>query len=344
MIRHRLVPLLWILSWAFTACGRTGPAPAALTTLRLPMGYVPNVQYAPFYVGVDRGFFADEGLALDFDYAFETDGIALVGANELPFTLASGEQVLLARAQGLPVVYVMSWWTDFPVAVAAPADSGIESPQDLRGKTIGIPILGGASYIGYRALLKANGLPEDAARLEVIGFTQVEALLARRVDAVVVYANNEPIQLAAQGMPVNLFRVADYVHLASNGLVTNETTVREHPDLVRRMVAATLKGIETSLAEPEAAYQTCKAFVEGLDQADQDVQREVLTTSMGFWRSDRPGYSDPEAWQNMQLVLLDMGLLTSPLDRRRMRSTSLPATGSTRRSTPTASSKTRLPP
>ena len=314
MIRHRLIPLLMVLSWTMAACGRTAPASNGLTAIRLPMGYIPNVQYAPFYVGVDQGFFADEGLTLDFDYAFETDGIALVGANELPFTLASGEQVLLARAQGLPVVYVMSWWTDFPVAVAAPADSGIEAPQDLRGKTIGIPILGGASYIGYRALLQANGLPEDAARLEVIGFTQVEALLARRVDAVVVYTNNEPIQLAAQGMPVTLLRVADYVHLASNGLVTNETTLREHPDLVRGMVAATLRGIKAALADPEAAYQTCMAFVEGLDQADQDVQREILTTSMNFWSSDSPGYSDPEAWKNMEQVLRDMGLLTTPLD------------------------------
>jgi NitT/TauT family transport system substrate-binding protein len=82
------------------------------------MGYLPSVQYAPFYIADQRGYFADEGLELEFDYAFETDGVALVGAGELPFSLASGEQVLLARQQGLPIVYVMGWWQDFPVAIA----------------------------------------------------------------------------------------------------------------------------------------------------------------------------------------------------------------------------------
>jgi NitT/TauT family transport system substrate-binding protein len=277
------------------------------------MGYIPNVQYAPLYMAVERGYFSDVGLAMDFDYSFETDGVALVGANELPFTLASGEQVLLARAQGLPVVYVLSWWNDFPVAVAAPTDSGIDSPAALRGKRVGIPILGGASYIGYRALLSANSLPEDVAALEVIGFTQVEALLARRVDAAVVYANNEPIQLEAQGMPVHLLRVADAVNLASNGIVSNEATLRDRPDLVRRMAAATLRGIEAALADPEAAYEICKGFVDGLDQADEQVQRAVLAASMEFWRSDEPGRSDPVAWENMQTVLLEMGLLSTPL-------------------------------
>jgi NitT/TauT family transport system substrate-binding protein len=298
---------------SLAACSPAVPA-GSPETIRLPMGYIPNVQYAPFYLAVDRGYFAEAGLAIDFDYSFETDGVALVGANEIPFTLASAEQVLLARAQGLPVVYMMSWWTDFPVAVAAPADSGIGTPEDLAGARVGIPILGGASYIGYRALLSAHGLPEDIASLDVIGFTQVEALLAGRVDAVVVYANNEPIQLEAQGLPVNVLRVADAVTLASNGIVTNEVTLRERPDLVRRMVAATLRGVAAALAEPEAAFEVCKKFVEGLDQADEEVQRAVLAATMEFWKSDRPGWSDPQAWENMQSVLLDMGLLPSPLD------------------------------
>ncbi len=296
------------------ACAR---APAAAEYIRLPMGYIPNVQYAPFYVAIERGYYQQAGIELEFDYSFETDGVKLVGAGELPFSLVSGEQVLLARAQGLPVVYVMAWWQDYPVAIAAPADSGIQTPQDLAGKRIGIPGTFGASYVGYRALLHAAGLDESATTLDSIGFNQVEALIAGQEEAVVIYANNEPLQLQARGIPVNVIRVADYVQLASNGLLSNEETLRERPELVRAMVQATLRGVEQSIADPEAAFEICKKYVEGLGAlppAEQDLQRAVLAASIEFWRSDRPGYSDPAAWENMHSLLLQMGLLAEPLD------------------------------
>lgn len=308
--------VLALLAALLVACGPSAtPEPTpGLRTLRLPMGYIPNVQYAPFYMAVERGYFRDEGLTIDFDYSFETDGVQLVGAGELPFTLASGEQVLLARAQGLPVVYVMNWWNDFPVAVAAPASSGIVQPADLAGKRIGIPVLSGASYIGYRALLDAAGLPADAAQLDVIGFTQVETMLAGTVDAAVVYANNEPFQLEAQGMPVTLIRVADYVALASNGLVTNEATLDSDPGLVRAVLRAVMHGLRDVLADPDAAFEVCTKYVEGLAAADQAVQRQVLEASMRFWDSGPLGVSEPEAWENMDRVLFEMGLVQARQD------------------------------
>ncbi len=290
------------------------PSPAPLTHIRLPMGYIPNVQYAPFYIAVEKGYFRDGGIEIEFDYSFETDGVSLVGANNLQFALVSGEQVLLARAQGLPVVYVMAWWQDYPVAVTANAGSGIQSPADLAGKKIGLPGMFGASYIGLRALLNAGGVEESQVTLDAIGFNQVEALAAGQEDAVVVYANNEPVQLRARGYDIVTLRVADYVRLASNGLMTNEATIAQNPDLVRQMARAIQRGVADALADPEEAYKICLKYVENLDQADAAVQRQVLAASMEFWRAEQPGRTDPAAWENMQSVLLDMGLLKEALD------------------------------
>ena len=281
------------------------------------MGFIPNVQFATFYVALERGYFSEEGIDLEFDYSFETDGVKLVGAGELPFSLVSGEQVLLARAQELPVVYVMAWWQDYPIAVAAPVGSGIETPQDLAGIQIGIPGTFGASYVGLRALLYSAGLTEEDITLDSIGFNQVESLISGRQQAVVVYVNNEPLQLNASGSPVNVIRVADYVDLASNGLLASESILAEDPDMVRGMIRATLRGIRETIEDPEAAFEISKQYIEGLDQlspADQDLQRAVLAESIKFWKTDRPGYSDPQAWENMQAVLLEMGLLAEPMD------------------------------
>jgi len=283
-------------------------------TIRLPMGYIPNIQYAPFYTAVEKGYYDEAGITIEFDYKFETDGIALVGANDLPFALVSGEQVLLARAQGLPVVYVMAWYGDYPVGVTAKHTQGIQKPQDLAGKRIGIPGPFGASYIGLRALLMEAGLEESDVRLDSIGFNQVEALATDQEQAAVIYIANEPIQLQAQGYEVDVLAVRDYVQLASNGIITNETTIRENPDLVRRMIRATLQGITTAGQDPTEAFEISKGFIEGLEAADEAVQMQVLETSIEMWQIDPPGFSDPNAWENMQAVLLEMGLLTEPLD------------------------------
>ena len=317
MIR-RFFTLLLSCCLMLTACsglavGSQATKPAA-TVIRLPMGYIPNVQFAPFYVAVEKGYFKQAGLEIQFDYKSETDGVALVGANELEFSLVSGEQVLLARAQGLPVVYVMAWWQDYPVAVAALEKQGIRKPADLKGKKIGLPGLYGANYVGLRALLNAGGLREEDVTLDSVGYNQIEALVTERDQAIAIYANNEPIQLVAQGYKADVLRVADYVSLASNGLLTNEKTIAEKPELIRKMVQAILRGVAFSLNSPNDTFEICKKYVEGLDQNNQEVQKQVFMATLEFWKTDKPGYSKPEAWENMQKVLLDMGMLKQPLD------------------------------
>jgi NitT/TauT family transport system substrate-binding protein len=294
---------------ALTACSPASPnPPAELTRISLPMGYIPNIQFAPFYVAIGKGYFREAGIDLELDYKFETDGVALVGAGDLPFAIVSGEQVLLARAQGLPVTYVAAWYQEYPVSVVAKSELGVLIPQDLKGKKVGLPGLFGANYVGLRALLFEAKMSESDVSLDSIGFNQVELLATGEQDVVVGYAANEPIQLRARGIPVTEIRVADYVQLASNGILANENVVSENPDLVRRFVGAFLKGLADTIADPEEAFELSKTHIPNFAELDADVQEQVLTTSIEQWQAERLGLSDPQAWENMQTVLLEMPL------------------------------------
>ena len=317
---RRIFVWLAVASIVLVGCASATATPASLTRIRVPMGFIANVQYAPFYVAVDKGYFAEEGIEIEFDYRFETDGMKLVGAGELPFAVVSGEQVPLARKQGLPVVYVLQWFQKFPIAVVAPASKGIRTPADLVGRQVGLPGFFGASYVGWRGLLSQAGISESDVKTQDIGFTQVAALQQGAVDAAVGYVNNEPIQLEAAGIDVDVIPVSDYVSMVANGVVTNEKTIGENPGLVRGFVRALLRGLEDAIADPEAAFTISTKFVEGLgSNPDSDmIQREVLAKSIDQWRGEPLGRSDAAAWDTTQDVLIGMGLLEQKIDRAQL--------------------------
>jgi NitT/TauT family transport system substrate-binding protein len=308
------ITLLLIIVFGLSACQIIGQnsKPEIIST-RLTMGYIPNIQFAPVYVAIDKGYFLDAGFEVELEYGNEADAVALIGAGDQTFAIASGEQVLLARAQGLPVTYIAAWYDEYPVGVVSLEDKNITRPEDLVGKSVGIPGLYGASYIGFRALIDAAGLTEADLELVSIGFNQVEALVSGQVQSAVVYLANEPAVLRSQGYQVDVIAVADYLKLVANGLVTNEQTINEHPDQVERFNQALLKGITDATEDPEEAYEISKKYVENLEEADEDLQKEILALSIELWQTDQPGYSDPTGWDNMQEVLLDMRLLESPL-------------------------------
>lgn len=302
--------LLLLLTLMLAACGAAAPeAPAELRSIRLPMGYIPDPQYAPLYVALEKGYFAEEGIVPEFDYSFETDGIALVGANELPFALVSGEQAVLARAEGLPVVYVTQWFKQYPIAVVSKTEAGIAQPTDLTGRKVGLPGFFGASYVGLVGLLSANGMTLDDIDAAEIGFNQVESLLTDQSEAVVVYINNEPVRLRDQGVDINVIAVGDYIDLVGTGILTNESTIANEPELVEGFVRAFMRGLADTIANPDEAYEISKVFVEGLD----DSRKGVLAASIEVWKSDSPGVSDPAAWQQTHDLLLEMGLLDAPI-------------------------------
>jgi putative riboflavin transport system substrate-binding protein len=313
--RHQVISVVAMLAgiaWLLGGCASAGDT-ATPQKVTLAMGYIPNVQFTPFYVAVEKGYFADEGIEIGFDYGWETDLLKLVGSDDLQFAIASGDQVILARSQGLPVVYVLNWYRRFPVCVMSLTKTGILDPQDLVGKRVGTPVTYGASYIGWRALLEAVGLNEADMELISIGYTQVAALSEAQVDAAICYAMNEPVQMQSAGYDLNVINVADYANLPSNGLITNEKTIQEHPELVQGMVRAALRGLAFTLENPDQAFDIALKYVPeaGSDAQTKAVSRAILAKSVEFWNAPpgQLGRIDETEWQAALQLMQKMGLV-----------------------------------
>ncbi|MGE5527561.1 MAG: ABC transporter substrate-binding protein [Patescibacteria group bacterium] len=282
--------------------------------VRVAMGYIPNVQFAPWYVAEARGYFAREGLAIDMDYSMDVDGLLLLGQGKKEFAVGGGDMVIIGRSQGLPVTYVCTLYAKFPPSIVALEASGIRAMEDLRGKRIGVPYMG-TSYIALRAMLAKAGMRESDVRVAMIGYTQIPALLADKVDAAVVFANNEPVQLAAMGHKFNQIYSSDYFPLVGHGVVTSERLAREDPKLVRAFVRATLKGMQYCLRRPKEAFKLVARAI-NLPAKDEAVQYQVFLASMRLWENAYTkkhglGSSDPQSWAESQQFMLENDFIKS---------------------------------
>ncbi len=304
-----------------TAFG-TGAMPEAtgVTKLTLALGYIPSVQFAPFYVAAERGYYADEGLDVEFKHGIEPDLLKIVGSGDLQYAVASGDEMLVARSQGVPLVYTGAYFQKYPVTLIASEKSGIKSVGDLKGKTVGVPGLFGATYTGLKALLDSAGLKEADVTARSIGFTQVQALQRGQVDAVMGYANNEPLQLKRLGVPVRTFPVWETTNLVSNGIITNESNLQARPDEVGAVVRATMRGLRETIRDPDAAFETSLKYAPEAGSAEnRESQLEVLNTSIPLWQSDvsdanGAGYTDPKAWEETLTFLRRSDAVKSDVD------------------------------
>ena len=305
--------LALLLAAALAGCGRGAATDRSVT---IGLTYVPNIQFAPFYVADSLGYYKDAGLKVTLHHhaASEDEFGALVAGKE-DILFGGGDEALQARSKGAPLVYVAQVFTRYPVALIVPADSPIKSPADLKGHSVGIPGKYGATYIGLLALLQSAGLGEKDIDEQSIGFNQVASLMGHKVDAVMGYINNEPIQFQKSGFAIRTIPVSSTQGLVSNGLIVTEQGLKDDKT-VKAVIAATLKGLDYVNTHPEDAVNISQKYVPGLsDQGQQADALAVLKATIPLWQQEgQPGRSDPQAWQAMATFLQQAGLLSGQVD------------------------------
>ncbi|MDE3229321.1 MAG: ABC transporter substrate-binding protein [Chloroflexota bacterium] len=310
-----------LLTGALAGCGQSttsGGGSTTRTALTVGLTYVPNIQFAPFYVADKLGYYTAAGLNVTLrHHNVGEDEFAALAAERENIIFAGGDEVLQARAKGLSLVYVDNIFTQYPVALIVPASSSIQSVADLRGHTIGVPGAYGATYIGLLGLLHSAGLAPTDVKIQSIGYTQATALMTHKVDAVMGYLNNEPIQFQKAGFAVRTFPASTAQPLISNGLAATESELQAQPAAIRAFIAATMKGVDYTIAHPQEAVTISANYVPGLsDPAASATALQVLNATIPLMKPDatKPGYNDPAAWQSMASFLTQVGQLGAQVD------------------------------
>ncbi|TET21450.1 MAG: ABC transporter substrate-binding protein [Candidatus Stahlbacteria bacterium] len=270
--------------------------------------------FAGDLVALRKGIFEKNGLEVEVhEGGFNLSPIKLVASGADDIGLAGADQVLLARAEGLPLVAIAILFQTTPVGFVARKDSGIETPQDFIGRKVAIRPGTDAMPI-YEAMLKKQGI--DRSKIdEIPAQYSMVPFLEGKVEVWPTYLIYEPAQLEKMGIEYNVIDPKDYgVDTYGTCFFTTEKMIKEHPDVVERYLKSVLEGYRWALENKDEATQIILSFSDKLDSAQERYMFGKMDPFVYGETEEQIGWMDREKWEATQQVYLDVGMLEKPVD------------------------------
>jgi NitT/TauT family transport system substrate-binding protein len=247
-------------------------------TLITDFGY--NGRHAYFFDALDRGYYRDAGLEVKIVRGQgSVDAIRQVGAGNAVFGFADAGSLILARANDqIPVKLVAIVYVKPAQAIFCREDSGLRKPKDLEGNAIA-DVPGGANGALFPAFAKAAGIDAQTVRWVAASSESLPGLLAtNKVPCVGQFTVGEALLRSQLGPGAKLVRFAysDALSYYGNGIVATAATIASKPDLVRRFVAATVRGMKDAFADPAAAGAIMQRNVPQVDATVAKQETEAV--------------------------------------------------------------------
>lgn len=308
-----------------TACGGNDePASggeAEQAKVKLQLKWVPQAQFAGYYVAQDKGYYEAEGLEVEIvpggpDIVPEqqvASGAADIGVDWVASLLASQEA-------GLPIVEIAQIYQESGLVLVSKKTAGIASPADLAGKKVG-NWMGGNEFELLALFDKYKLDPNKDLSFVKQGFT-MDQFLAGELDAASAMTYNEYPVVLEQGVPASDLSVIDMnkegVAMLEDNLFANKDWLADNKETAAKFVRASLKGWKDAIDDPEAAVDSVmKAAEEGSTSRDHQVtmMKEVakLVAPEGFDLA-KLGYIDEAKFKQTADIALRFGVIKSAAD------------------------------
>jgi len=275
---------------------------AAATAATVRMDFIIGGKHAPWYVALEKGFYAKRGLNVTIQAGSgSADTVRAIAAGSADFGFADMSTAIVARSRGTPVV-TLAQLGYVPTTIMWREDTNIKKLKDLEGKSWAISP-GQAQWFLMPAYCRINKIDFKAIKIqETAAPLQPAALVARRADFIVMYraSNDEVAELAAakQGMKLNRIWMKDTgLDIYGSGLIAKDDDVKRRPDLVRAYVEATMEGLRYTRDHQEESLQILLKHKPELNQALATLQLknaltevmlppESIQSGLGFMKPD----------------------------------------------------------
>lgn len=262
----------------FIGMGSVHVAAQESVTLITDFGF--NGRHAYFFVALEKGYYRAAGLDVRIVRGQgSVDAIRQVGAGNAVFGFADTGSLVLARANdGIPVKLTAIVYAKPPQAIFCRADAGLKVPKDLEGNSIANPA-GGSIPDMFPAYAKAAGIDASKVRWVVASSDSLPGLLAtNRVPCIGQFTVGEPLLRGHLGA-IQLVRFAysdPGLNYYGNGIVATDTTIATKPDLVRRFVGATVRGMKEAFAKPAEAGTIMNKYHPQIDRTIAQGETEAV--------------------------------------------------------------------
>lgn len=282
----------------------------------LALDWYPNASHAGLYLAQNRGYFTAAGLDLEiYTPSDPTVVLQTVGSGKDTFGISYQTDVLLARAQGVPVVSVAAMVQHPLLGIMCLKEQGITRPADLKGKKVGYP--GIPSQEAFLAtMLETDGASLDDVELINVGFDLVPAAISGQVAGVMgAYWSHETILAEREGYPVDLLRVEDwgvpdYYELV---MTASEETIADKADAVAAFLGALAHGYNDAVADKAAALDALKT---ASDDIEPEVEAQGIAALVPVWVEGWTpfGHQDPARWNDYAAWMVEHDLIPADLD------------------------------
>jgi len=231
-------------------CSGAAAADDALQPMTIRLNWAPNVQFAGILLAQERGWYEDAGIDLTIK-GREIGALPIeeVLTGKAQIGVVGGERLIEAVSTGSALKAIAAIFQKTPLCLMSKKAHGIETPEDLIGKRVGINSPG--SELMIKIVLAHQGLRFEDITPVQIGWS-LQPLIDDKVDVCTAFMNDEPLTMRARGYEVTYIPAFQYGYDFYSGVyVVSEAMLREHPALIQRFLDVTLRGWKEAFQHPD---------------------------------------------------------------------------------------------